>query len=85
MPHYKEDFPVGTRTCIAGIDVLDEFLRTWKYHHPLDPIQFAYAGTVAEVKSVSFYHGGDVLYQLQGVPGIWHEQCLGPVRSVDIE
>lgn len=23
-----------------------------------------------------YYHGGDELYWLKGVPGVWHEQCL---------
>jgi hypothetical protein len=26
--------------------------------------------------SVGFYHGGDVLYVLEGIPGVWHESCL---------
>jgi hypothetical protein len=25
---------------------------------------------------VGFYHGGDPLYSLDGVPGVWHERCL---------
>ena len=25
---------------------------------------------------VGYYHGGDVLYELEGVPGVWHEVCL---------
>ena len=25
---------------------------------------------------VAFYHGGDPLYKLAGIPGLWHEQCL---------
>jgi len=64
---------------IAGRADLENFLQTWKLHHPLEPGQLEYAGQVAEVQSVSFYHGGDELYQLQGVPGIWHEQCLDTV------
>ena len=35
-----------------------------------------YAGTVARVATVGFYHGGDVLYTLENIPGIWHEVCL---------
>jgi hypothetical protein len=35
-----------------------------------------YADRVARVESVGFYHGGDELYKLQGITGIWHEQCL---------
>ena len=35
-----------------------------------------YAGATANVKDVSFYHGGDQLYVLENVPGIWNEPCL---------
>jgi len=35
-----------------------------------------YAEATANVKEVSFYHGGDVLYVLENVPGIWHEFSL---------
>jgi hypothetical protein len=31
---------------------------------------------MALVEEVSFYHGGDALYVLEGLPGLWHEQCL---------
>ena len=37
-----------------------------------------YVGTTAIVKEVSFYHGGDQLYVLENVPGIWNEPCLEP-------
>jgi hypothetical protein len=29
-----------------------------------------------ESDAAGYYHGGDVLYTLTGVRGIWHEQCL---------
>jgi hypothetical protein len=35
-----------------------------------------YAGRTARVRSVSFYHGGDELYELEDIPGIWHEENL---------
>jgi hypothetical protein len=35
-----------------------------------------FAGHETRVKNVFFYHGGDELYELDNVPGIWHEQCL---------
>ena len=75
-PPYNEQFPVGTRVQIAPRDVLEEFRRTWSYHHPLTVEQLACAGQQATVRDVGFYHGGDVLYTLDGVAGIWHEQCL---------
>jgi hypothetical protein len=78
MSAYKEDFPVGSKIRIADTQRLQEFRRTWKYHHKLKPEQLAYAGQDAVVEKVGFYHGGDVLYELRGVPGLWHEQCLGP-------
>jgi hypothetical protein len=82
MALYKEDFPVGSKVRIVDALQLQEFQRTWQYHHKLRPEQLAYAGRIAEVQSVSFYHGGDVLYELQGIPGIWHEQCLCPAAQV---
>jgi hypothetical protein len=49
-----------------------------KYHHKLRPIQLEFADRIAEVEAVGFYHGGDVLYRLVGIPGTWHERCLRP-------
>ena len=37
-----------------------------------------FAGKAARVADVGFYHGGDVLYGLEGIPGTWHEACLEP-------
>ncbi len=73
---YKEEFPKGSRVRIAGRSFLEEFSRTWKLHNKLNPEQLNYAGQIAVVEDVGFYHGGDELYRLHGVPGIWHEQCL---------
>ena len=44
--------------------------------YPLDDSQCAFAGHEARVTDVGFYHGGDELYSLQGIPGQWHEQLL---------
>ena len=76
MPLYRERFPVGTRIVIASRERLEEFVRTWRFHHPLSAEQLSYAERAATVREVSFYHGGDVLYTLDGVPGFWHEQCI---------
>ena len=73
---YSEDFPVGTAVRIADRDTLEAFRRDWRWHHPLESIQLSFAGREARVSHVSFYHGGDELYELDGVPGIWHEACL---------
>lgn len=76
MAPYKEKFPVGSTVRVVALALLQEFKRTWEFHNPLRAEQLAYAGLVAQVAKVGFYHGGDVLYELAGIPGIWHEQCL---------
>jgi hypothetical protein len=75
---YKATFPAGSKVRVISRRPLDEFARSWRYHHKLQPEQMGYAGTAATVKEVSFYHGGDQLYVLQDVPGIWNEPCLEP-------
>ena len=79
MMAYKEKFPVGTTVRIAERPELDQFLREWQFHHKLEAKQLAFAGRTARVRDVGFYHGGDVLYTLAGVPGIWHEACVHAV------
>ena len=76
MTSYQEKYPVGSKVKIVSREKLNDFLSTWKYHNKLTPEQFGHAGNLVEVQAVSFYHGGDVLYQLKNTPGIWHEQCL---------
>jgi hypothetical protein len=78
---YNAEFPVGSKVRIADVDSLNEFAETWEYHHPLENNQLQYAGTVTVVKTVSFYHGGDELYTLEDIPGIWHEQCLAIIDN----
>jgi len=74
---YRAEFPKGSTVRIASRSVLEGFLRpVWVYHHPLEPSQLDWAERTAKVADVGFYHGGDELYQLDNVPGIWHEQCL---------
>jgi hypothetical protein len=70
---YKAKYDDGTRVRIADLATLEEFRRTWKYHHALQPEQLAYAGRDAEVERTGFYHGGDVLVWLKDIPGVWHE------------
>ncbi len=74
---YNADFPVGSAVRIAGQEVLKGFQRPqWVYHHPLDAAQLEQAGRVTKVLEVGYYHGGDEMYELEGIPGLWHEACL---------
>ena len=76
MAAYTEQFQAGTRVQIVSRERLEEFKRSWRYHHPLTVEQLAFAGRPAVVRKVGFHRGGDVLYELEGIPGTRHEQCL---------
>lgn len=75
---YEPEFPVGTHVRIMEFEALERFQQEWKWHNPLRDEQLKFAGREAQVASVTFYHGGDELYQLKEVPGLWHEACLAP-------
>jgi hypothetical protein len=70
----------GTTVQIAPLDTLEEFQRSWTLHNKLQPSQLDFAGRAAKIKRNFMYHGGDVLYELEDIPGIWHESCLEPVK-----
>jgi hypothetical protein len=73
---YKEAFPAGTSVRVADRAFLEDFKTTWQYHHKLKPEQLGYADRQTTVAEVAFYHGGDPVYTLAGIPGLWLEQCL---------
>lgn len=69
-------YPVGTMVRVATRAALEDLLRSWKLHNKLQPNQLEFAERTAKVKRSYMYHGGDILYELEDVPGVWHEQCL---------
>ena len=73
---YNAEFPVGTSVRIAGLSTLRKFISDWTFHNPLAPEQLTFADRVAKVQKVGYYHGGDELYSLEGIPGLWHEENL---------
>ena len=73
---YQEEFPIGSWVRVADRATLEKFIAEWRWHHPLDPALVGFAGRRAKVTSVGFYHGGDELYELKDISGIWHECCL---------
>ena len=79
MSAYKPAFPIGSQVRIASLPQLQRFRATWKYHHPLTLEQLESADVLASVDKIGYYHGGDVLYELRDVPGIWHECCLSEI------
>jgi diadenosine tetraphosphatase ApaH/serine/threonine PP2A family protein phosphatase len=79
---YNAEFQEGSEVRIADRPALEEFQRTWRHHNKITDEQLDYAGALARVTFVGFYHGGDELYELEGVPGIWHERCLTAVTQI---
>jgi hypothetical protein len=73
-------FQTGSTVRISGRAVLDEFFRSWKLHNPLQPNQMECAEMTSKVARSFMYHGGDILYELEGLPGVWHEQLLEAVQ-----
>ena len=74
---YSERYPVGSPVKIAPLEELEEFMRTYKHHHTLVLEQLRYAGMLTIVRSVGYYHGGDVIYTLEGTERFtWLEPCL---------
>jgi hypothetical protein len=73
---YNIEFPIGSSVRIACRKVLQKFLNEWQYHNKLTLEQLDYHDQVRTIEWAGIYHGGDELYKLTGVPGIWHEQCL---------
>ncbi len=72
------EFEIGTEVRVADRTFLERFLEEGQYHNELEAEQLEYAGRVARVKEVTFFHGGDEIYTLEGIPGVWHEECLRP-------
>jgi len=70
------EFEVGSQVRIADRSFLESFLEEGQYHNELEPAQLEFAGRVASVARVEFFHGGDEIYTLDGIPGVWHEECL---------
>ncbi len=76
MPDYFSIFKKGDRVRIKDFKYLDAFQRTWKYHHNITDEQKKHAGRVDTVTNCAYYHGGDVLIELERAPSVWHEELL---------
>jgi hypothetical protein len=70
------EFEVGSQVRVANRAFLEEFLEAGQYHNELEPEQLEFADRTAKVQSVEFFTGGDEIYKLEGIPGVWHEECL---------
>ncbi len=76
MPDYHSTFKRGEKVRIKDSQYLEEFQKTWGYHHNISDDQIKQGGKPDTVNSIEYYHGGEVLIGLENVPGVWHEELL---------
>jgi hypothetical protein len=76
MKPYEAAFAPNQSVSIKNREFLESFKATWKLHNPLQDEQLEFASRPTIVKEVGYYHGGDPLYVLRDIPGVWHEGCL---------
>ena len=60
---------------------LETFRASRRFHNSLQPEQLAWAGRRGRVNQVGLYHGGDPLYSLHDLAGVWHESCLKAIAT----
>jgi len=69
-------FPLGSSVRIKSTGQLEAFGRNGKLRHPPSGKQIAYGGQTDSVWHVTVSIRGDVLYELEMAPGLWHEELL---------
>ena len=73
------EFEVGTEVRIADRAFLEKFMEAGQYHNELEPEQLDYAGRTAQgERCIVFPRRRRDIYA-EGVPGVWHEECLTAV------
>jgi hypothetical protein len=73
----------GSSVRIRSREQLEDLARRAKHQVKIGANQLAFAGQIAMVKWSGLYAGGGYVYQLDGVPGYWHEMVLEPVSGSD--
>jgi hypothetical protein len=67
-------FPLGSSVRIKSTGQLEAFSRNGKLRYPPSGKQISYGGETDSVRRITFSLSGDVLYELEKAPGMWHEQ-----------
>lgn len=73
---WKPQYETGDEVQVVNRQTLEEFRDFWKYVARPTEEQLTFAGFKTRVASVGFYHGGYVLYELEGAPGWWLSPTL---------
>jgi hypothetical protein len=73
---YRAKFALGSSVRIKSTGQLEAFSRNGKLRYPPSRKQIAYGGETDSVRRMTFSVRGDVLYELEIAPGLWHEELL---------
>ncbi len=74
--HDHAKFPLGSSVRIKSTGQLEAFHRSGKLRYPPSGNQLLYGGETDSVRRITSSTRGDVLYELEKPPGMWHEQLL---------
>jgi hypothetical protein len=69
-------FPLKSSVRIKSTGQLEGFSRSGKLRYPPSGEQMEHGGQTDSVRRITFSIRGDVLYELEKAPGMWHEQLL---------
>jgi len=72
----RAKFPVGSVVRIKPAAVLESLRGNGTLRFPPVENQVAHGGESYAVRRITFSVRGDVLYELENAPGMWHEQLL---------
>ena len=71
-----DKFPEGSKVKIADKKTLEDFKKKWVFHHNLTDEQLKFAGKTGKIVKRMTFRNGDILVELEGMPGTWHEKCF---------
>ena len=74
-PHSAK-FPLMSSVRIESSGQLEAFSRNGTLRYPPSGKQIQYGGQADSIRRIAFSISGDVLYELEKAPGMWHEQLL---------
>lgn len=69
-------FPIRSSVRLKSSGTLRAFRLPGRLRFPPSEEQLAYGGQIDSVRRITFSVEGDVMYELETAPGMWHEQLL---------
>lgn len=73
---HRAKFPISSFVRIKSAGQLEAFRRNGTLRFPPSENQLAHGGESDSVRRITSSVRGDVLYELENAPGMWHEQLL---------